>query len=197
MDLTLTLAHIAALLLAYFAGSAPCAIWVCHWYQLPDPLKHGSGNPGATNVFRLGGKQPGALCLLLDAIKGALPLLFAQWLSLGLISQILVASAAVLGHMYPFYNARHGGKGIATTLGAGLALAPIVTSLLTLIWCLTVWRFRISAVASLTTASLAPFIAYWFDPSLGLFFSVLAILIILRHRSNIQQLIQQQKLRNL
>lgn len=172
---------------SYFAGTFPGAKLVCRLFNLGNPLSHGSGNPGATNVYRLGGATPAALTLFLDAGKGALAVALAQQLQLSALWQLSAALLAILGHMYPVFDHFRGGKGVATTLGAGLMLSPVLTLLLTTLWSLVLYRFKVSAIASVSAASVAPFLAFWLDRSLTLFFTLLAILIIYRHRSNFRR----------
>ena len=97
---------------------------VCRLWSLPNPRAQGSGNPGATNVYRIGGWLPAGLTLLLDAAKGALPVYAAAAYGLGIIPQAFIGLCAITGHMLPVFARFQGGKGVATALGAGVALAP-------------------------------------------------------------------------
>ena len=108
---------------AYVAGSVLFALPVCQLWKLPDPRAQGSGNPGATNVYRTGGWPPALLTLALDAAKGWLPVWLAHAAGLSVMVQAVVALFAVTGHMIPIFYRFKGGKGVATALGAGLALA--------------------------------------------------------------------------
>lgn len=195
MDLSATLLVTALLwcLLAYLAGSVLTAPLVAKAYLLPSPWRHGSGNPGATNVYRLGGTWPATLTLLGDAAKATLPIWLAQGFGASFTIQVLMGLSAVIGHMRPVWpyqdgQGRGGGKGVATTLGVGIALAPATIFTLALLWCLIAWRSRVSAIASISTAVLAPLVAHWLNPgTLGLFLP-LALLMLYRHRSNLARL---------
>lgn len=181
---------IALLLLAYLLGSISSAILVCRLYRLPDPRLQGSLNPGATNVYRIGGRVPALLTLLGDGLKGVIPVLMTKALGAGPTLQALVASAAILGHMLPLFFRFQGGKGVATCLGAGLVMAWPTTIALTLLWVALVAAFRISSIASLSIALLAAPIAYWLNPADWPGFLLMGGLIFIRHRKNLVNLLQ-------
>lgn len=177
-------------LLAYLAGSVLTAPLVCKAYLLPSPWHNGSGNPGATNVYRVGGAWPAALTLFGDAAKATFPIWIAQGFDVEFPIQVLMGLSAVVGHMRPPWHRRGGGKGVATALGVGIALAPATIFTLALLWCLIVWRTRTSSIASISTAVLAPLVALWLNPgTLGLFLP-LSLLMLYRHRSNLTRLRQ-------
>ena len=183
--------YLPALLLsvgAYLLGSVLTAPLVCRLFALPDPRSEGSLNPGATNVYRLGGRIPAAVTLALDAGKGALPVILARALELTPVWQVAVGLCAICGHMLPLYSGFRGGKGVATALGAGLVLAPQTTFILSVIWLVIVWRWRISALASITAAVLGPVISLWLEPQSVLLFLLMGLLILVRHRSNLIRL---------
>ena len=121
-------------LIAYLVGSIASAIVVCRAMGLPDPRGEGSGNPGATNVLRIGGKVPAALTLAGDVLKGVLPVLLAKSLSLSPTIVALSVLAAFLGHLYPLYFRFQGGKGVATAVGAIATLAWPVASVMCTLW---------------------------------------------------------------
>ena len=108
----------------YLLGSLASAIIVCRALGLPDPRTGGSGNPGATNVLRLGGKKAAALTLLGDVLKGVVPVLLAKALSADPLTWSAAALGAFLGHLYPLYFGFRGGKGVATSIGQVLATFP-------------------------------------------------------------------------
>ncbi|WP_375177732.1 glycerol-3-phosphate 1-O-acyltransferase PlsY [Marinobacter mobilis] len=176
--------------LAYLIGSVLFALPICKLWHLPDPRAQGSGNPGATNVYRTGGWAPAALTLLLDGFKGWLPVWFAHQADLSILAQAMVALFAVTGHMVPLFYRFQGGKGVATSLGAGLALAPITTLLISLTWLLVMWRWRISALASIVAVLCGPLISALIEPDTMPLFGLLALLIIVRHRNNLIRLAQ-------
>lgn len=181
---------IAICTLAYLAGSVLFAIPICRLSGLPDPRALGSRNPGATNVYRSGGPLPAALTLLLDALKGAGPVWLAQHFGFSVFAQAMVALCAVTGHMVPAWYRFQGGKGVATALGCGLVLAPLTTSLLALLWLIIMWRWRISALASVIAIGSGPALSALFEPETLPLFGLLAIVIVVRHRNNLIRLAQ-------
>ena len=175
---------------AYLLGSISSAILVCRLFGYPDPRTQGSGNPGATNVYRTGGWLPAATTLLLDAAKGGLPVWLASAAGLSILAQAMVALCAVTGHMIPMFYRFKGGKGVATALGAGLALAPLTTLLLSAIWALVMWRWRISALASIVAVVSGPLLSAMLEPETLPLFGLLALLIVVRHRNNLIRMAQ-------
>jgi glycerol-3-phosphate acyltransferase PlsY len=175
---------------AYVAGSVLFAVPVCRLWQLPDPRAQGSGNPGATNVYRIGGWAPAATTLALDAAKGWLPVWLAHTSEFSIMVQAMVALFAVTGHMIPVFYRFKGGKGVATALGAGLALAPLTTLIMAAIWLVAIWRWRISALASLIAILSGPVISAFIEPATLPLFGLLALLIVVRHRNNLIRLAQ-------
>ncbi|PCM43102.1 glycerol-3-phosphate 1-O-acyltransferase PlsY [Marinobacter sp. ANT_B65] len=175
---------------AYLAGSVLFALPVCRLWGLPDPRAQGSGNPGATNVYRAGGWQPAMVTLALDAAKGWLPVWLAHNAGLSGLVQAMVALFAVTGHMIPAFYRFKGGKGVATALGAGLALAPATTLAMATLWLLVLWRWRISALASVIAIISGPVISAFIEPENLPMFGLLAILIVVRHRNNLIRLAQ-------
>ena len=181
----------AIVLIAYLVGSIASAIIVCGAMGLPDPRGEGSGNPGATNVLRIGGKGPAALTLAGDVLKGVLPVLLAAGVAHSPTVEALSALAAFLGHLYPLYFRFRGGKGMATALGAIAALAWPVACVMCAIWLAVAAATRYSSLASMTAAIGAPIAALWFAPdpaSVGVL-GVIAAFLLWRHRGNIQRLV--------
>lgn len=183
---------IALILGAYLAGSLSAAIITCRLMGLPDPRSQGSGNPGATNVMRVGGKKPAAITLAGDALKGLLPVLVAQALAVSDQVLALTALAAFLGHLYPLFFGFKGGKGVATAFGALTGLAWPVALCLLGVWLLMAKVFHISSLAALTSAVLAPVFMWWLRPvpELIAVSVVISIMLIWRHRSNIRKLLE-------
>ncbi|MCB1779846.1 MAG: glycerol-3-phosphate 1-O-acyltransferase PlsY [Candidatus Competibacteraceae bacterium] len=175
----------------YLAGSISTAILVCRAMGLPDPRSEGSRNPGATNVLRFGGKKAAAITLVGDFLKGLLPVLLACWADVGETGLALTALAAFLGHLYPVFFNFEGGKGVATAFGAILGVSWPVALAALATWLLMAFVVRISSLSALTAAVLTPIYSWWF----GLPFSqsiailVMVLLLIGRHRSNIQNLL--------
>ncbi|KAA8997714.1 glycerol-3-phosphate 1-O-acyltransferase PlsY [Affinibrenneria salicis] len=176
------------IILAYLCGSISSAILVCRIAGLPDPREHGSGNPGATNVLRIGGKAAAACVLIFDMLKGMLPVWAAYELGVPPLYLGLTAIAACLGHIYPVFFHFRGGKGVATAFGA---IAPIgwdLTGLVTGTWLLTLLLSGYSSLGAIVSALVAPFYVWWYKPELTFPVSMLSCLILVRHHDNIQRL---------
>ncbi|ARF51474.1 MULTISPECIES: glycerol-3-phosphate 1-O-acyltransferase PlsY [Pantoea] len=181
------------IIFAYLCGSISSAILVCKLAGLPDPRTHGSGNPGATNVLRLGGKAAAATVLVFDILKGMVPVWLAYLLHVPPLYLGLTAIAACLGHIYPVFFRFRGGKGVATAFGA---IAPIgwdLTGLMTGTWLLTVLLSGYSSLGAIVSALIAPFYVWWFKPQFTFPVSMLSCLILLRHHDNIQRLWRRQE----
>jgi len=179
------------MILGYLAGSISTAILVCRAMDLPDPRSEGSRNPGATNVLRFGGKKAAAITLAGDFLKGLLPVLLARLAGLEDIGLALTALAAFLGHLYPVFFGFEGGKGVATAFGAILGLSWPVALATLAAWLFMAFVVRISSLAALTAAALAPLLGWWFNLPLPYNAVLLAMVILLiwRHRSNIRNLL--------
>lgn len=194
------LLSLAATVLAYLVGSLSFAVIVSRVMGLNDPRTYGSKNPGATNVLRSGSKAAAVVTLLLDAVKGWLPVMLVQWfgkpygLEEGTIA--LVGLAAFLGHLWPVFFRFEGGKGVATALGVlvgisgWLGLATLAT------WIIIAAFFRYSSLASLVAAVFAPVyyvmgggLAWYTEAPIGVAISVMAALLAWRHRENIGRLL--------
>lgn len=178
------------MVLAYLAGSISSAVLVSRLFGLPDPRTHGSCNPGATNVYRLGGRVAAFLTLLLDVLKGTIPVWISYFLGIEAIFLGLVAIAACLGHIFPLYFGFRGGKAVSTALGAMLPIGLDLSGLLIITWIVTVFISGYSSLAALITVSLAPLYTWFIKPQYTLAVAMLSVLIILRHRSNIIRLIK-------
>jgi len=180
-------------LAGYLSGSLLFAPWVCRVLNAPPPHLYGSRNPGTTNVYRIAGPGPALLTLLGDALKGYLPVWLAQAVGAPPMVQALVALCAITGHMLPVFSAFRGGKGVATTLGAGLALAPATMLAVALTWLIIARRTRISSLASVVTAVVAPVMAIWLNTDQLPTFIVIALMILIRHRDNLIRLTRGQE----
>src|SRR5512145_106507 len=152
----MTLTNIALVLVAYLLGSLSTAIILCRLMGLPDPRTQGSGNPGATNVLRFGGKKLAAFTLLGDMLKGLLPVVVASFITDNATVLALVAMAAFLGHLYPVFFGFRGGKGVATALGVLLGLSWQVGLAVLVTWVVMALVFRISSLSALIAALLSP-----------------------------------------
>jgi len=179
------------IIVAYLFGSISTAIIVCKMMGLPDPRSIGSGNPGATNVLRLGGKKPAAITLLGDFIKGLIPVLVAQYLAVNTQTLALVGMAAFLGHLYPVFFHFKGGKGVATMLGVMFGFSWMVGLATASTWFFIAKILKISSLSALVATLLAPFYVWWLAPSQPLIIitAIMTVMLYWRHRSNIRNLI--------
>ncbi len=185
-----------AILAAYCCGSLSSAILISKAMGLTDPRTAGSGNPGATNVLRLGGKKAAAAVLIGDILKGWLPVILAKLLGLSTLSVGLVALAAFLGHLYPLFFRFQGGKGVATAFGCLTGFSPALGLALIGTWVCTALVFRYSSLAALVTAALAPFFsAYFTNPTMTLITCIMSVLLIFRHKKNIYNLLHKKESR--
>nr|WP_225937791.1 glycerol-3-phosphate 1-O-acyltransferase PlsY [Myxococcus sp. RHSTA-1-4] len=146
----------ALVLLGYLAGSIPFGVLLTRWLRGVDVRQQGSGNIGATNVTRVAGKKLGAVVLLLDALKGALPVALALRVLPGQpMVHVLVGLAAVLGHVYPVWLKLHGGKGVATALGVLVVLVPEAAVAGALVYAAVLAVWRVSSLGSLAAGATA------------------------------------------
>ena len=185
---------------AYLIGSLSFAVIVSRAMGLSDPRTYGSGNPGATNVLRSGSKPAAIVTLLLDAAKGWLPVMLVKWfgpawdLSEG--TQALAGLAAFLGHLYPVFFAFKGGKGVATAVGVLLAFQPLLALATLLTFAIIVFFTRYVSLASMVAAVFAPAyyligdgVAWTASGAKTLALIAMGLLLIWRHRENIQRLL--------
>ena len=188
--------NVSAVIAAYLIGSLSFAVIVSKYYGMDDPRTYGSGTPGATNVLRSGKKKAAALTLLGDALKGLVAVVLARCLqdalNLSDITIAAVAVAALVGHMWPLFFGFKGGKGVATALGVLLALSPATALVCAAIWLVMAFGFKVSSLAALAATVAAPLVAFWLMPypSWAWATVVIAVLVLYRHKSNIQNLLQ-------
>ncbi len=202
VDTYLPLLHpLAAALLAYLIGSLSFAVLVSRVMGLADPRSYGSQNPGATNVLRSGNKAAAALTLLLDGVKGWLPVWavvrYGSAYGLGDGSLALVALAAFAGHLWPVFFRFKGGKGVATAAGVLFGIEPVLGLATFATWLIVAYFTRYSSLAALASAVFAP--AYYFlghqviwlmDTRVWMATVVMSGLLIWRHQSNIAKLMR-------
>ena len=181
--------------LCYLLGSVPTSLAVCRMLRLPDPRFAGSQNPGATNVVRTGGKLAGALTLAGDAGKGFLALWLGQHLLLEEAAVAFCLAAVIAGHSFSIFLGFRGGKGVATGLGAASAVSPICALLAVVTWLGVLLKFRISAVAGMTTFLALPLYLWLLSSYNELLwaFVCLGIFILATHRNNIARLIRREE----
>ena len=179
-------------IISYLIGSISAAIITCKIMGLPDPRTLGSHNPGATNVKRIGGNKAAAITLFGDMLKGFIPVMITLLLSSDELTIVLVAIAAFLGHLYPIFFGFKGGKGVATAFGVIVAVSWPAAIAMLLTWLLIAYGLKISSLSALVTAALAPVYFWWLEDSILLIYmaSFISIMLIWRHRTNIQRLLQ-------
>ena len=173
---------------AFFLGSVPFGLVIAKRFCNTDPRESGSGNVGATNVARLCGFKWGALTLVCDLLKGFLPV----WLFLSSESSLLSYAAGlgvIVGHMFSYFLNYKGGKGVASTVGVFLALAPVQLIISAAICLILIWRTGFVSVGSLSLVTLLPLLLLFSGrPADALFSTVIAVLVIYAHRENIARL---------
>ena len=192
---------IGATLLAYLLGSLSFAVIVSKLMGLSDPRSYGSKNPGATNVLRSGSKPAAVATLLLDGLKGWLPVVLVKWFGgdygLGDGTVAAVALAAFLGHLYPVFFQFKGGKGVATAAGVLLGVSWLLGLATLLTWAIVAFFSRYSSLASLAAAVFAPLYyllgnreAWYVDKGILIVMFAISALLIYRHRENINKLLK-------
>ena len=185
--------------LAYLIGSISFAVVVSKCMQLPDPHSYGSGNPGATNVLRTGNKLAAVLTLLGDALKGFVAVVLArillgdESLSSTLGSWVLcgVVIAVFLGHLFPIFHGFKGGKGVATACGILFGINWVLGLATLGTWLIVATFMRYSSLAALSAAIFGPiyFVFLFGLQPMGIALLVVSLLLIWRHKSNIQNLL--------
>lgn len=189
-----------AMLAAYLIGSLSFAVIVSRLMGLNDPRTYGSKNPGATNVLRSGSKVAAGVTLVLDALKGFVPVMLVKvWgpeFGMQDGSLALVALAAFLGHVYPVFFKFKGGKGVATALGIVLGVNWILGLACIASFAIILFFFRYVSLASIAAAAFAPFyylfgdrVAWYTSKSVMLAIFVMAVVLAIRHRENINRLL--------
>ena len=192
---------VLAAVAAYLLGSLAFAVIVSKVMGLSDPRTFGSKNPGATNVLRSGSKPAAIITLLLDALKGLVPVLlvkhFGAAYGLGEGTMAMVGLAAFLGHLYPVFFRFQGGKGVATFLGVVFGISWILGAATGLTWMIIAVFFRYSSLASLVSAVFAPVyyllgdrLAWYAEKPVAVALAAMALLLAWRHRANIERLLE-------
>lgn len=190
-----------AVLIAYLMGSLSFAVIVSRVMGLNDPRSYGSKNPGATNVLRSGNKLAAVVTLLLDGVKGWLPVALISWYGkpYGMFegTMAMAGLAAFLGHLFPVFFRFQGGKGVATALGVLLGLSWILGLAVAASWVIVALFFRYSSLASLVAAVFAPVyyifgdgVAWYLDKSVLLALVLMGLLLLWRHSPNINRLLK-------
>jgi glycerol-3-phosphate acyltransferase PlsY len=192
---------LSATLLAYLLGSLSFAVIVSRAVGLKDPRSYGSKNPGATNVLRSGSKPAAVATLLLDGLKGWLPVVLVKWYGadygLGDGTVALVGLAAFIGHLFPVFFQFKGGKGVATAAGVLLGISGWLGLATLATWLIVAFFSRYSSLASLAAAVFAPLYylfgdrtAWYVDKSILVVMIAISALLVFRHRENINKLLK-------
>ena len=176
---------------AYLLGSIPTGLLLGKLYGI-DVRQQGSGNIGATNLYRTVGRRVGGITLLGDCLKGLLPVLLAWKLGMGEPMQAWIGLAAFCGHVFSIFLLFKGGKGVATALGVYLALAPLAVlgALLVFIILVAIWRYI--SLGSVVAAAVMP-VVIWFrphSPELLIATALISIIVIAKHHANIKRLLE-------
>ena len=193
----------ALLLLAYLIGAIPTAVWGGQAYYGIDVRKHGSGNAGATNTFRVLGKKPGTLVMLVDIFKGWTATSLANFLVILevipedrlLVFMVLMGSLSVIGHIFPVYVGFKGGKGVATLMGMVLAIQPEAALVCLGIFVVVLLLSKYVSLSSMLAAIAFPVLLLMpkFNPDhhklLIVFGFIIAVMVVLTHRKNINRLL--------
>jgi acyl phosphate:glycerol-3-phosphate acyltransferase len=192
---------VLATIAAYLIGSLSFAVIVSKLMGLNDPRTFGSNNPGATNVLRSGNKSAAIITLVLDALKGFVPVALVQWFGrdygLGDGTVAMVGMAAFLGHVYPVFFKFVGGKGVATAIGVIFGISWALALVVITSFAIVLYFFRFVSLASLVAAAFAP-VAYLFgdrvlwsaDKYIALALFIMAMLLAYRHSANLTRLIK-------
>jgi glycerol-3-phosphate acyltransferase PlsY len=189
-------------IIGYLFGSIPTAVWIGRIYYNLDVREHGSKNAGATNTFRVLGKKPGIIGLLIDVLKGIIasifPILFMDLHEMSyafLISLRLVSSIfSMIGHVLPVFAGFKGGKGVATSLGVLIGLQPFAALLCFSVFLIVFVSFKFVSFGAIMSAVTYPFIVYSVDPNVlfheMIFTVILSSAVVFTHRKNILRLIK-------
>jgi acyl phosphate:glycerol-3-phosphate acyltransferase len=186
---------IATIACAYLLGSIPFGLLLARLRSV-DVRKEGSGNIGATNVARTAGKKLGVMVLLLDALKGALPMIAAFALDLGAragpYAITLVGLAAIAGHCFPVWLRFRGGKGVATALGVFLVLDPLAIGLAAILFAVLYAAFHVVSIGSMSASAAVPLLLHFFGrpPEAVALGAAGAAIVIFQHRGNLRRLLR-------
>jgi len=186
--------NFSLLIFAYLLGSINSAIIVCYIFRLPSPRSIGSGNPGTTNVLRIGGKVPAAITLLFDILKGLAPLLIARMLTDNEFIIACTALYAILGHVFPIFFGFKGGKGVATLIGTLFGFWWALGLIFVVTWFIVAVITRYSSLSALVATVVASVsVAFVANLQVAAPFLIIAAMILAKHKGNIQRLISGQE----
>jgi glycerol-3-phosphate acyltransferase PlsY len=191
--MTILTTQLLSVAVSYLIGAVPFGLIFTKYFSNVDVRTIGSGNIGATNVLRASGKKAAILTLLADGLKGLLPVLIVQFLFNDDLTTALTGIATVLGHIFPIYLKFKGGKGVATSFGVVLAVAPLIGLVCIIVWLLAAFLWKYSSLSALIAFACYPIIT--FSTSFGSRKPLAALSLFIfgmmyyRHRENIKRLI--------
>ena len=179
------------IILSYFFGAIPSGVWIGNIFKNIDVIDYGSKNSGATNSYRVLGAKLGIAVLIIDVLKGFIPLYIASKFNLKYNDLVILGLVAILAHTFSCFISFKGGKGVATSLGVFLFLAPVITLILLVIFILVVYFTKYISLGSITAAFLLPIFTFFTHRDTYLFTLsvVIAIFVIYRHKTNISRLL--------
>ena len=179
------------LILSYLCGAIPFGYIIAKLFKHLDIRTIGSGNPGATNVYRTVSKPLGILTLCLDVLKGFLPVYIATLINFSPYLIITVALVTIIGHIFTLFLNFKGGKGVATACGVFLALNPLSILICLLVFIIVLSIFKYVSLASISAAIMLPISLYLLNSlyEIIIFSCIISILVIIRHISNIKRLL--------
>lgn len=179
------------IILSYFFGAIPSGVWIGKIFKNIDVRDYGSKNSGATNSYRVLGAKLGIAVLIIDVLKGFIPLYIASKFNLAYNDLVILGLVAILAHTFSCFISFKGGKGVATSLGVFLFLAPVITLILLVIFILVVYFTEYISLGSITAAFLLPIFTFFTHRDTYLFTLsvVIAIFVIYRHKTNISRLL--------
>lgn len=185
------MAFFCLIILSYFFGAIPSGVWIGKIFKNIDVRDYGSKNSGATNSYRVLGAKLGIAVLIIDVLKGFIPLYIASKFNLKYNDLVILGLVAILAHTFSCFISFKGGKGVATSLGVFLFLAPVITLILLVIFILMVYFTKYISLGSITAAFLLPIFTFFTHRDTYLFTLsvVIAIFVIYRHKTNISRLL--------
>lgn len=181
--------YIISIIISYLLGSIPFGIIVTKMAKNINLRKVGSGNIGATNVMRVGGLRLAGLVWILDMVKAIIAVLLGRYIG-GAVFGVWCGFVAMLGHCFPIWLKFHGGKGVSSLFGVFLAVNPIMFVICGIEWLLVALSSGYSSAGAITIFCLIPVLGFAMSFGIGVAFTAIAILCLLRHRENILRLIQ-------
>lgn len=201
----LTLPNLIGLLVAYLVGSIPSAVWVGRTFYNIDVREYGSGNAGATNTFRVLGRKPGVVVLIMDILKGFLAVKLAFIMgdydsqSPEFIDfELALAVCGIMGHIFPVFVGFRGGKGVATMLGILIGIHPQAALICALSFIITLYLSGYVSLSSMISGIVFPIVIMVFystNSSINIFSLAVAILILVTHQRNIERIIRKEESR--